>query len=94
MSIITGLDDEIDEWAALNKYAVYRNFQDNLEKKLLAHERKQMMRDELQQQQREFRRRQELFKIDQMNFLKEQQARNQIQDQIDKNRREDKLRKL
>jgi len=53
-----------------------------------------MIREELQQQQRDFRRRQELFKIEQLNFLKEQHERNQIQDQIDRNRRDEKLRKL
>ena len=26
VSVISGLDDEIDEWAALNKYAVLRSF--------------------------------------------------------------------
>lgn len=33
MSTVSGLDDEIDEWAALNKYNVLRNFQETMEKK-------------------------------------------------------------
>jgi len=33
VSVISGLDDEIDEWAALNKYAVYRSYHDNQEKR-------------------------------------------------------------
>lgn len=33
MSTVSGLDDEIDEWAALNKYTVLRNFQETMEKK-------------------------------------------------------------
>ena len=33
ISTVSGLDDEIDEWTALSKYAVFRNYQENMEKK-------------------------------------------------------------
>ena len=33
LSTVSGLDDEIDEWTALSKYAVFRNYQENMEKK-------------------------------------------------------------
>ena len=33
MSTVSGLDDEIDEWAALNKYAVLRSFQETMDRK-------------------------------------------------------------
>ena len=33
ISTVSGLDDEIDEWAALSKYAVLRNFQETMDKK-------------------------------------------------------------
>ena len=78
ISQVSGLEDEIDEWAALNKYAILRSYQDTQEKKTAARERQIRMREELEKQQREFRDRQELFKIDQQRFAKEQQTRNKI----------------
>lgn len=48
VSQISGLDDEIDEWAALNKYAVLKSFQDNQNKKLAAKDRQVKMREELE----------------------------------------------
>ena len=73
---MSGLDDEIDEWAALNKYAVLRAHQEKQDQRLAARDRQVKMREELQKQQQEFRERQELFKLDQVNFAKEQQMRN------------------
>jgi len=32
-SVISGLEDEIDEWAALNKYAVLQQFVESQDKK-------------------------------------------------------------
>ncbi len=55
VSQISGLDDEIDEWAALNKYAVLRSFQENQDKKMAAKDRQVKMREELQRQQNEFK---------------------------------------
>ena len=52
------------------------------------------MREELEKQQQEFRQRQELFKIDQMRYAKEQDIRNKIQDEIDKKRLEEKMKKI
>ena len=49
-SVISGLDDEIDEWAALNKYAVLRSYQENEEKKVAARDRQLRMREELEKQ--------------------------------------------
>lgn len=83
LSTITGLEDEIDEWAALNKYAVYRAYQDSQENKKAQQQRKEVMREELERQQREFRQRQELFKLEQVNFAREQSLRGKIQDEID-----------
>lgn len=34
-SVVSGLEDEIDEWAALNKYAVLRAHQETQEKRLV-----------------------------------------------------------
>ena len=65
VSQISGLDDEIDEWAALNKYAVLKSFQDNRDKKIAARDRQVKMREELERQQYEFKQKQELFKLDQ-----------------------------
>ena len=50
VSQISGLDDEIDEWAALNKYAVLKSFQDNRDKKIAARDRQVKMREELERQ--------------------------------------------
>ncbi len=72
VSVISGLDDEIDEWAALNKYAVLRSYQENQEKKVAVRDRQMRMREELEKQQKEFRQRQELFKLDMKKFAKEQ----------------------
>ena len=47
-SVISGLDDEIDEWAALNKYAVLRSYQENEEKKVAVRDRQLRMREELE----------------------------------------------
>ena len=33
MSVVSGFDDEIDEWAALNKYRLYQEFTEAEEKK-------------------------------------------------------------
>ena len=49
-SVISGLDDEIDEWAALNKYAVLRSYQENEEKKVAVRDRQLRMREELEKQ--------------------------------------------
>lgn len=64
-SEVSGLDDEIDEWAALNKFAILQSYQANQQKKVAAKERQSRIREELEKQQKEFRERQELFKIDQ-----------------------------
>ena len=48
--MISGLDDEIDEWAALNKYAVLRSYQENEEKKVAVRDRQLRMREELEKQ--------------------------------------------
>lgn len=55
--MVSGLEDEIDEWAALNKYAVLRAHQETHEKRVVARDRQVMMREELEKQQREFRER-------------------------------------
>ena len=47
-SEVSGLDDEIDEWAALNKYAVLRAHQETQEKRTAARDRQMRMREELQ----------------------------------------------
>ena len=65
VSVVSGLEDEIDEWAALNKYAILRSFVDNQDKKLAYKDRQVAMREELEKQQDEFRERQELFKHNQ-----------------------------
>ena len=52
---MSGFDDEIDEWAALNKYAVLRSYQENLDKKQAAKECQLRMREELEKQQMEFK---------------------------------------
>lgn len=56
-SVVSGLEDEIDEWAALNKYAVLRAHQENQKKRTAARDSQILMREELQKQQREFRER-------------------------------------
>ncbi len=94
VSQISGLDDEIDEWAALNKYAALKSYQDNQDKKLSYKDRQVKMREELEKQQVEFKHKQELFKLDQQKYAKELDARNKIQDQIDQNRRDEKMRKI
>ena len=78
ISTVSGLDDEIDEWAALNKYNVFRTYQETQEKKKANKERQIRMREELEQQQKEFRQRQEMFKLDQAKYAKEQEARRMI----------------
>ena len=93
-SEVSGLEDEIDEWAALNKYDMLRAHRETQEKRVVARDRQVRMREELEKQQLEFRERQELFKLDQQKFAREQEARNQIQDEIDRKRREEKLRKI
>ena len=52
------------------------------------------MRGELQQQQNEFRKRQELYKLEQINYAKDQEAQRMIQNEIDRQRNEAKLQKL
>ena len=64
VSVVSSFDDEIDEWAALNKYAVLRSFQETMNRKQQNKERQVFMRGELQQQQNEFRKRQELYKLE------------------------------
>ena len=71
VSIVSGLEDEIDEWAALNKYAVLRSFVESQDKKLANKDRQVAMREELEKQQEEFRERQELFKQNQKKYAKE-----------------------
>ena len=43
-SVVSGLDDEVDEWAALNKYAVLRSYQDRQALKISENDRKIAMR--------------------------------------------------
>ena len=50
VSVVSSFDDEIDEWAALNKYAVLRSFQETMNRKQQNKERQVFMRGELQQQ--------------------------------------------
>ena len=38
-SVVSGLDDEIDEWAALNKYAVLRAHQEKQDQRMAARDR-------------------------------------------------------
>ena len=73
---MSGLEDEIDEWAALNKYDMLRAHRETQEKRVVARDRQVRMREELEKQQLEFRERQELFKLDQQKFAREQEARN------------------
>ena len=47
---MSGLDDEIDEWAALNKYAVLRAHQEKQDQRTAARDRQVRMREELQKQ--------------------------------------------
>lgn len=49
-SNVSGLDDEIDEWAALNKYAVLRAHQEKQDQRTAARDRQVRMREELQKQ--------------------------------------------
>ena len=53
-----------------------------------------MFREELEKQQKEFRLRQDKFKVDQHKWVKEQLAKNAIQDELDAKRREEKLQKI
>ena len=39
VSVVSSFDDEIDEWAALNKYAVLRSFQETMNRKQANKER-------------------------------------------------------
>ena len=55
MSVVSGFDDEIDEWAALNKYRLYQEFTEAEEKKSESKKRQQVLREELEKQQVEFR---------------------------------------
>ncbi len=57
-------------------------------------DRQVKMREELEKQQVEFKHKQELYKLDQQKYAKELDARNKIQDQIDQNRRDEKMRKI
>ena len=53
-----------------------------------------MFREELEKQQKEFRLRQDKFKVDQQKWVKEQLAKNAIQDEIDAKRRQEKIQKI
>lgn len=55
--MISGLEDEVDEWAALNKFAILQSHQANEKKKLDVKESQSRIRDELEKQQREFKER-------------------------------------
>ena len=52
------------------------------------------MRGVLEQQQNEFRKRQELYKLEQINYAKDQAIQREIQNEIDRQRNEEKLKKL
>ena len=39
VSVVSGFDDELDEWAALNKFALWREHQEATEKKVSAKQR-------------------------------------------------------
>ena len=54
---MSGLDSEIDEWAALNKLQVLRAHQSVEQKKEVERARKEVLRDELRKQQAEFKER-------------------------------------
>lgn len=49
-SYVSGFEDEIDEWAALNKFALYREYQEAQEKKKDYKQRQQVLREELEKQ--------------------------------------------
>lgn len=52
------------------------------------------MRGVLEQQQNESRKRQELYKLEQINYAKDQAIQREIQNEIDRQRNEEKLKKL
>ena len=54
MSCVSGLDSEIDEWAALNKLQVLRAHQTVEQRKEAERARKEVLREELKKQQAEF----------------------------------------
>ena len=46
-SVVSGLEDEVDEWAALNKYQILRTYQEKEDKKEKARDAQIRMREEL-----------------------------------------------
>ena len=48
MSVVSGFEDEIDEWAALNKFQLLRDHKEAQDRKIEAKERQKNMREELE----------------------------------------------
>ena len=94
ISQVSALDSEIDEWAALNKYAVLKDFEDKQDQRKAQLESKRRMREELERQQKEFKEKQELYKHDLQRFAREQSERNAIQDEMDRKRRQERMQKI
>ena len=62
MSCVSGLDSEIDEWAALNKLNMLKAHQTVQQRKEKAAESKLILKEELKKQQEEFHARKAVFK--------------------------------
>ena len=95
LSCTSGLESEIDEWAALNKLQVLRLHQEAEAKKENEQKKKEIIREELKKQQAEFdaKKKQEIAQL-RADFAKECEARSKREIAIEKARAEAKASKI
>ena len=80
VSVVSGLESEIDEWAALNKFALLKEHHDEKSKAEKIKAQKERMRQELIKQQQEFLERKDEYKKDLDKYFREQKERNERED--------------
>ena len=88
-SMVSGFESEIDEWAALNKYALLKEHYDEQTRAEKIKKSKEKMRQELIKQQQEFLERKDEYKADLEKYFKEQQERNDKEDVLKVQKKEE-----